>query len=274
MNEKRVLDKGFVRLVDSMGDDSRVVQAARVSYGEGTKTKRQDEALIDYLMRHRHTSPFEKVVFEFHVKAPIFVARQWMRHRTGSFNEVSARYSQMPEEFYEPRGWRLQAKDNKQGSEGRLDEPLNVLATVDYRGAVKAAWKAYSALLAKGVSREMARMVLPVSLYTEFYWTVNLHNLLHFLELRLDRHAQEEIRAYAQAILELIEPVVPVSVASWRKHRLEAVAFSADEMRVLRYELVSYDEGDDGERVEQAMRDQGMSESRQREFFAKLGLQG
>lgn len=213
---------GFVRLVDSMGSDARVVQAARVSYGPGTKTKRQDDKLIDYLMRNRHTSPFEKVVFEFHVKAPIFTARQWMRHRTGSYNEVSARYSEMKDEFHIPVTFHMQHERNKQGSGTPLKDGLQPVATTVYERAIREAYECYERLLDLGVSREEARMVLPVSLYTEFYWTVNLRNLLHFLELRLDPHAQANIREYAGLLLEFAREVAPVSVESWERHWKEA----------------------------------------------------
>lgn len=211
-----VLDHGFVRLVDHYGDDNRIVQAARVSYGAGTKTKRQDNALISYLMRNQHMSPFEMVDFTFHIKAPIFVARQWFRHRTASVNEISARYSVMADQFYTPDVARKQSTTNKQGSGDHVDDPQKCHDI--YQQAYQAAYSAYTALLEEGVSREQARLVLPVGLYTEFYWKQNLRNLLHLLQLRLDSHAQAEAQEYAQAILALIEPVAPATVQAWREY--------------------------------------------------------
>ncbi len=213
---QRVLDHGFVRLVDDYGSDARIVQAARVSYGDGTKTVREDAKLIDYLMRNQHMSPFEMVDFTFHIKAPIFVARQWFRHRTASVNEVSARYSVLPDQYYTPSPVLSQAIRNKQGSGEPIEQQHEALE--QYAAAYEAATTAYNSLLALGVSREQARLVLPVGIYTEFYWKQNLRNLLHFLQLRLDSHAQAEIRAYAQVILAMIEPIVPLSVDAWRRY--------------------------------------------------------
>lgn len=209
---------GFIRLVDSMGSDTRVVQAARVSYGQGTKTPGQDARLIDYLMRNGHTSPFEKVVFEFHVRAPIFTVRQWMRHRTGSFNEISARYTKLPDEFYLPPTFHEQGTTNKQGSGEPLQVATQAVAETIYKEALRVAYDAYRRLLDLGVSREEARMVLPVSTMTEFYWTVNLHNLLHFVKLRAHPHAQANIREYAEHALDLARTVAPVSVEAWERH--------------------------------------------------------
>ncbi|AYJ73916.1 thymidylate synthase [Thermus phage phiLo] len=243
MMEVKVLDKGFVRLVGHTTDfvdlkstgfddhylyrgfeipggytlDAQIVRAARVSYGKGTKTVREDEKLIRYLINNEHWSPFEMVEFKFHVKAPIFVARQWFRHRTASVNEVSARYSVVEDEYYVPEYWRLQDTKNKQGSVGRLDEEANGYATEVYLKVMEEAFRSYEELLASGVAREMARMVLPLSTYTQFYWKQDLRNLLHFLKLRLDPHAQWEIRQYAQAILSLIEPLVPLTVKAWKE---------------------------------------------------------
>ncbi len=189
-----VLDKGFVRLVDYMGGDARIVQAARVSYGEGTKTVRQDAGLIDYLLRNDHTSPFEQVVFTFHAKMPVFVARQWVRHRTARMNEISGRYSVMPDEFYVPDTADVaeQSSDNKQG---RASEPMAAAKADKVRDLIdsvhKTAFAGYQELLNEGTAREIARVVLPLSLYTEWYWQIDLHNLFRFLKLRLDVHAQK-----------------------------------------------------------------------------------
>lgn len=221
---RTVLDKGFVRLVDSMGDDSSIVQAARVSYGKGTKTKREDEKLIDYLYRHQHTSPFEMVEFKFHIKAPIFVARQWMRHRTASINEVSARYSVLPTEFYLPEVSRV-AKQHARMKQGSEDEPVE--NADEFRHDLEAVYQQcadlYTRMVEGGVSREIARIILPVSTYTEWYWKIDLHNLLRFLRLRLDITAQYEIRVYAEAILELIRDIVPVTVSVFEKYSLGGV---------------------------------------------------
>lgn len=217
-----VLDKGFVRLVDVMGDDQSIVRAARVSYGQGSKGDEADKKLINYLIKNRHTSPFESVTFTFHVKAPIFVFRQWHRHRTWSYNELSARYTEMKDEFYSPAEWRAQDTKNKQGSVIPLhNDALQYTSNLMYASAVLEAYKIYETLLAGGVAREMARMVLPVSLYSEMYATVDLHNLFHFLSLRLDPHAQYEIRVYAEAMVELITPHVPWAVTAWKERYLK-----------------------------------------------------
>lgn len=235
--EYRVLDKGFVRLVDYMGGDSRIVQSARVSYGEGTKTVSQDAGLIDYLMRHEHTSPFEQVQLTFHLKMPIFVARQWVRHRTARMNEVSGRYSIMPEEFYVPEAAYIapQSTDNKQG---RSNEPFSAEEAAKISDVLvagqEAAYKNYSALIEKGVARELARVNLPLSLYTEFYWQIDLHNLFHFLKLRLDSHAQYEIRAFAEVLLEITRAVAPLATKSFENNSMNSVTFNGEEMAELR----------------------------------------
>ena len=232
-----VLDKGFVRLVDYFGGDQRIVQSARVSYGEGTKSVSQDGALIDYLLRHQHTSPFEQVVMTFHVKMPIFVARQWVRHRTGRMNEVSGRYSIMKEEFYVPEAEKVspQSKDNKQGraSEAFDSETANKIINQLEEGQ-KSAYENYSELLDAGLAREIARINLPLSLYTEFYWEMDLHNLFHFLKLRLDSHAQYEIRVYAEVMLEMCKKVAPMATESFINHQNNGVNFSGEEMDALR----------------------------------------
>ncbi|MDR1637135.1 MAG: FAD-dependent thymidylate synthase [Treponema sp.] len=238
--EYPVLDKGFVRLVDYLGGDQRVVQAARVSYGEGTKAYREDAALIDYLLRHEHTSPFEQVVLTFHVKLPIFVARQWIRHRTARVNEISGRYSVMGNEFYipPPEDVALQSGDNKQG---RSTEALEAGQAEAVRKALEAgqreAYRAYSALVEQGIARELARINLPLSLYTEWYWQIDLHNLFHFLKLRLDPHAQKEIRLYAEVIFDIAKKIAPCCCDSFERHVLEAVSFSREEFAELKSRL-------------------------------------
>ena len=223
--------------MDYFGGDQRIVQSARVSYGEGTKSVSQDGALIDYLLRHQHTSPFEQVVMTFHVKMPIFVARQWVRHRTGRMNEVSGRYSIMKDEFYVPAEDKVapQSKDNKQGrateafDKATADKIINQLEE-----GQKEAYENYSELIDSGLAREIARINLPLSLYTEFYWEMDLHNLFHFLKLRLDSHAQYEIRVYAEVILEMCRKVAPMATESFINHMNHGVNFSGEEMEALR----------------------------------------
>ncbi|NLC92708.1 MAG: FAD-dependent thymidylate synthase [Treponema sp.] len=232
-----VLDKGFVRLVDYYGGDQRIVQSARVSYGEGTKSVSQDGALIDYLLRHQHTSPFEQVVMTFHVKMPIFVARQWVRHRTGRMNEVSGRYSIMKDEFYVPTAENIspQSKDNKQGRDLNPFEPQKANEIINsLEKGQESAFENYSSLLDDGLAREIARINLPLSLYTEFYWEMDLHNLFHFLKLRLDSHAQYEIRVYAEVLLEICKKVAPLATSSFINHMNKGVNFSGEEVEALR----------------------------------------
>jgi thymidylate synthase (FAD) len=220
-----------------LGTDDRIVQAARVSYGEGTKTVREDEGLIDYLLRNEHTSPFEQVVLTFHVKLPIFVARQWIRHRTARLNEISGRYSVMKDEFYrpDPADMAPQSADNKQGRSSESfpeAEALGMIQTL--RAGQEAAYADYQELIDRGLAREIARVNLPLSLYTEWYWQIDLHNLFRFLRLRLDGHAQKEIRQYARVLLELASAVCPRACASFRKHILEGKSFSGPELAALR----------------------------------------
>jgi thymidylate synthase (FAD) len=235
--EYKVLDKGFVRLVDYYGGDSRIVQSARVSYGQGTKTTREDAGLIDYLLRHEHTSPFEQVVLTFHVKMPIFVARQWIRHRTARLNEISGRYSVMQNEFYIPaqEDVALQSTNNKQG---RATEAATGIFSEKTRMLLKKgqedAYATYEELIQTGLAREIARVNLPLALYTEMYWQIDLHNLFHFLKLRLDSHAQKEIRDYAQTLLDITKKVAPLATSSFESHSLNAVKFSGDETEELR----------------------------------------
>jgi thymidylate synthase (FAD) len=230
MAQKNVLDKGFVRLVDHMPQrdlDASIVQAARVSYGDGTKSTRGDRGLIRYLLRHWHTTPFEMVEFKFHIKMPIYIARQHLRHRTASVNELSARYSVVPKEYYEPGTFRGQAVVNRQGSEGVVD----VQDRVDLP---EQAFNVYEQLLEQGVCREQARGVLPQSTYTEFYWKINLHNLMHYLQLRLDTHAQQEIREYAEAIYALVEPLVPITMEAFKDFRVNGMFLTGPEIDALR----------------------------------------
>ena len=226
---------GFVRLVDSMPThdvDGAVVQAARVSYADGTSQVRNNEGLIRYLLRHWHTTPFEMAVFKFHIKMPIFIARQHMRHRTGSVNEMSARYSVVPDEYFEPDEYRGQSSVNKQSSEGVVDlDPDLVKQVSENKGS---AFDIYKKLLDGGCSRELARCHLPQSTYTEFYWQMNLHNLMHYLHLRMEAGAQKEIRDYANAIYELVKPLAPLTMKAFKDFRLDAIHLSGPEIAAIR----------------------------------------
>ena len=210
------LDKGFVKLVEFMGGDQRAVDSARVSFGSVSKGTEQDKKLIGYLLANGHLSPFEHSVFQFHIKCPIFVARQWMRHRIASYNEISARYTEVHDEFYFPEVFRAQDRSNRQGSlpSSNLDQKKMLEL---YDKAVKASYAAYQELLDAGAAREMARMVLPVAQYTQFHWTINARSLLNFISLRADDHAQWEIRRYAEAIQEMFRARMPWTWEAWSK---------------------------------------------------------
>lgn len=214
---KRTLEgQGFIELVDSMGSDASIVKAARVSYDgdERERTEQQDAKLLRYLLKNKHTSPFEHVTLTFHVKAPIFVVRQWMRHRTWSFNEISARYTEVDQDYYVPDYWREQSSSNKQMSEGSF---ANAELSEGYMNALNRCWDVYHSLIDAGVAREMARMILPVSSFTRFYATVDLHNLLHFITLRKHEHSQNEIQEYARAMLDYAIQVAPITVGIWQE---------------------------------------------------------
>jgi len=248
-----VLDKGFVRLVDYLGGDERVVQSARVSYGEGTKSYREDAALIDYLLRNSHTSPFEQVVLTFHVKLPIFVARQWVRHRTARLNEISGRYSILKDDFYIPKAEdvALQSTDNKQGrSAEAIDPVLAEKIRSAFADAQKSAYASYSSLVDEGIARELARINMPLSIYTEWYWQIDLHNLFNFLKLRLDAHAQKEIRLYAEVLFEIVKNVAPRCCESFKKHILDGVRFSGEELAELKRRLNGESSGLTGKELE------------------------
>jgi thymidylate synthase (FAD) len=242
-----VLDHGFIRVIDYMGDDAAVVQAARVSYGAGTKKVREDAGLINYLMRHRHTSPFEMCELKIHVKMPIFVARQFLRHRVASANEVSGRYSILDREFYMPVPEQLatQAKTNRQGRGDVLSDAESARVLELLRDDAARAYGHYEEMLneidgqivdpeRQGLARELARMNLPVSLYTQLYWKMDLHNLLHFLNLRADAHAQYEIRVYAEAIIDVIKQWVPLTYAAFMDYRMGAYELSAKGLAAVR----------------------------------------
>ncbi len=214
--ETKVLDNGLVRLVDFMGGDVAVVQAARVSFGKGATDAERDRKLVHYLMANRHETPFEHSVFKFHIKCPIFVARQWFRHRMASYNEISGRYTTMKEEFCLPEVLRTQKGKNYQFED--LDAETNVELKERIRQQYQSAYELYKLLLARGVAKEHARIVLPLSLYTQFYWTINARALMNFLSLRLEEHAQLEIRQYAQVISKIFQQKMPWTFEAFHKY--------------------------------------------------------
>ena len=265
---KPVLDHGFVRVIDYMGDDAAICQAARVSYGKGTKSVQNDAGLIRYLMRHWHSTPFEMCEIKLHVKLPVFVARQWIRHRTANVNEYSARYSILDREFYipEPDSLAAQSVVNNQGRGQVLQgaEAARVLEIL--KSDSDRAYDNYEAMISDegqdGLARELARMNLPANIYTQWYWKVDLHNLFHFLRLRADSHAQYEIRVYAEAICEMVRDWVPAAYGAFEDYRLGGAVFSAKSVECLKRML-------DGEPVTQE--DSGMSKGEWREFEAAIG---
>jgi thymidylate synthase (FAD) len=270
---------GFIALIDAMPRlvpegqtaDFAIVQAARVSYGQGTKKVNEDRGLIRYLLRHRHTTPFEMLEFKFHIAMPIFVARQWIRHRTANVNEYSGRYSIMPDQFYRPtvEEVRKQSAANRQGGDERFAaseaEDLRTAADfIRYLEESEALYAKYQALTDKGVSREMARIGLPVSVYTQWYWKCDLHNILRFLSLRMDSHAQAEIRWYAQAMFAILEPIVPITMEAWRDYELESVRLTRLEVEAVR----ALGEGGSGQIATDNKREQAEWEAKRR----SLGL--
>ena len=235
----KCLDKGFVRLVDSMGGDDAIVQSARVSYGKGTSKVSQDRGLIRYLMRHRHTTPFEMVEFKFHCKMPIFVARQWVRHRTANINEYSLRYSEARDEFYfpDPDNIEFQSALNKQGRMGEVDSKLKHKVQKYFKEISQRSFEIYSELNEAGVARELARAILPVNLYTEWYWKNDLHNLLHFIGLRSDSHAQYEIRVFSDAMASFVKKVAPFAWEAYQDYAVKGMRFSKIEQIFLQKKL-------------------------------------
>lgn len=287
-----LLNHGFVGLIDSMGNDSSIVQAARVSYGDGTKKVSEDRGLIRYLLRNLHTTPLEMVTFKFHCKMPIFVARQWIRHRTASVNEYSGRYSVMVDEFYVPELENIlpQSTTNKQGRGGEMsmEDKLKVQKAVE--ASNMDCYARYQELLGndvndwnvfsddfEGLSREMARGVLSVNNYTEWYWKMDLHNLFHFLGLRMDSHAQYEIRVFANAMYDAIKPIVPFAAEAFEDYRLNSARMSRMEMELLRYmaaghswDVVKSVYGDGDEKS--VAKHFGLSAREMAEFKEKLNL--
>jgi thymidylate synthase (FAD) len=272
----QVLDHGFIRVIDYMGDDAAVVQAARVSYGRGTRRVSEDQRLINYLMRHRHTTPFEMCEIKFHVKLPIFVARQWIRHRTANVNEYSARYSILDKEFYVPAADHLgtQTTTNGQGRGEPLERAAAQRVLDLLRAEAERAYAGYAELLNEdaavkperpGLARELARMNLSLNFYTQWYWKTDLHNLMHFLSLRADAHAQYEIRAYADEILKILARWVPMTYAAFVEYRVQAALISKTGIEVIRRLLA-------GEAVDQ--KSSGLSAREWRELMALLGRPG
>jgi len=271
-----VLDHGVLRVIDYMGDDGAIVQAARVSYGKGTRKTLEDKGLIDYLMRHRHTTPFEMCEIKFHVKLPIFVARQWIRHRTANVNEYSARYSILDREFYIPAPDHLaaQSRINRQGRGAVLEglearKVLELLKTDSERCYASYEWMLNEDETGKqtdpervGLARELARMNLTINAYTQWYWKTDLHNLFHFLSLRADSHAQYEIRVYAEAMLEMVRRWVPLAFDAFKRYRLGGVHLSAGGLAIVKRLLA-------GEKV--AQEGSGLSAREWRELMAALG---
>lgn len=261
------LDHGFVRLIDYMGDDSAIVQAARVSYGKGTKSVSNDRGLLRYLIRNRHTSPFEMNEIKLHVKMPIFVARQWIRHRTANVNEVSARYSVLDKEFYlpAPKDMAVQSKNNKQGRGNVLKAEQSAIALNLLKQDALGAYDTYEKLLGEefGLARELARMNLPVNWYTQWYWKIDLHNLLHFLSLRMDAHAQYEIRVFADAIGSLVADWVPLVWEAFQDYRLGGTFISKQEIEILRLTLQG---------KQPTYKDSGVSKREWRNLCNKFGL--
>jgi thymidylate synthase (FAD) len=263
-----VLDHGLVRVIDYMGDDSAIVQAARVSYGAGTKHVQNDEGLIRYLMRHWHSTPFEMCEIKLHIKLPVFVARQWIRHRTANVNEYSARYSILDREFYIPEPSQLAAQSviNNQGRGEVLqgEEAARVLEILKSDAA--RSYDNYEAMLSQegqaGLARELARMNLPMNIYTQWYWKTDLHNLFHFLRLRADAHAQYEIRVYAEQMARITADWVPLAYAAFEDYRMGGVTLSGKAIEVLKRRLA-------GQVVEQET--SGMSKGEWREFMEVWG---
>ncbi len=247
----KVLDYGFVRVIDYMGDDSSIVQAARVSYGKGTKKLNQDKSLINYLLSHKHSTPFEMNEIKFHIKLPIFVARQWIRHRTANVNEYSARYSILDREFYMPKKVDLkpQSKSNNQGRSGELSEDEKNEYIKIIKETSSKSFQSYKELLNVdeeeqkidtkkiGIARELARMTLPLNTYTQWYWKIDLHNLMHFLALRYDYHAQYEIRVYAKIMLDILKKWVPLTYEAFVNNRLNSESISADGIKFIKSKI-------------------------------------
>lgn len=242
-NQVNVLDKGYVILVDYLGTDSSITNAARVSYNNaGVTDEDKNRGLINYLMKHRHTSPFEQCVMTFECKMPIFVAREWVRHRTARLNEMSGRYTQLPFEVYTPTEERIkgQGKSNKQGSEGEVSTEAKQTFLALHEENVNKVYGDYASILESGIAKEVARIDLPLSIYTKWVWQCDLHNLFHFLRLRCDANAQWEIRQFASAISEIVRDAFPLAYEAFDEHVLQAVTFSKSDFEALREYVVNH----------------------------------
>jgi len=285
MKEKYVdiLDHGFVGLIDVMGEDESIDQAARVSYGKGTRKVSNVRGLVRYLMRHRHTTPTEMLEFKFHCKMPIFVARQWVRHRTANINEYSARYSILDNEYYVPEREHM-APQSTTNNQGRSEELLEEHVYDQYKERIiensERAYNLYERLLNEeenpkhnpyvpGIARELARMVLPINFYTQWYWKIDLHNLFHFLSLRMDAHSQWEIQVYAKAMYELIKPYCPLACEAFEDYNLNGVHFSKQEFKILKDIMKTHDGFKD---IDDCVNEVGLSKREAREFFDKFDL--
>lgn len=266
MNKIEVLNHGYVELLETMGTDTTPAESARVSYAKGTKSINDDRALIRYLIRNKHTSPLEMVEFKFRLKMPIFVARQHIRHRTANVNEVSYRYSVVEDEYFIPETLHTQSKENKQCSSEEVVEgdvsQSDMLSWIEETS--NGAFDTYHALIEQGVSREIARTVLPLSIYTTMIWKIDMHNLFHYLKLRLHSHAQKEIRVYAQAMYDLIKPDFPICCEAFEDYVLDACTFSAQEMRFLRSHIQIQ------ELIKTLNMSSRLSEKEKKEFLLKL----
>ena len=260
MNEVKIHEHGFVKLLDTMGSDESIENCARISYGEGTRKVSETRNLIRYLMRHKHTSPFEHGEVQFHLKLPIFVMRQLVRHRTANINEYSGRYSEMSSDFYVPDSayLKLQSQSNKQGR--GEPHPSPGLIHFEYNRTHDGAWVTYENLLREDISREIARCVLPVSNYTEVVWKSDLHNFLHMVNLRADSHAQQEIQDYANAMYSMVKPKFPITCEAWEDYVRDAQTFSKEEMRILKENLQG----------SWTMDNYGLSKRERTEFLEKL----
>jgi len=276
-NARRVHDNGFVVLVDHMGSDQDIAEAARISYGQGTKTINDDRNLIRYLMRHQHTTPFEMCEVKFMIKMPIFIMRQLVRHRTASINEYSGRYSEMSDEFYIPGGQYLapQSQTNRQGRDGEMDASTKARVLARMQHVSRVSYDEYQNQLEDDLSRELARITLPLNNYTIIYWKANLKNFLHMVRLRADSHAQQEIQDFANAMYELARPLFPIACEAWEDYQLNGMYLSRQEVEMLRVmtdkeKWLSYA---NGQRDDKGLR--GKFEISQREldeFRSKFGL--
>lgn len=273
-----VLNHGFVYLVDYMGNDAAIEQAARVSYGAGTRQVSETRGLIRYLLRHAHTTPFEMVEVKFHAKMPIFVARQWIRHRTANVNEMSARYSVLPDQFYVPESEviQLQSENNKQGRGEAADDETREETQRFLAMDAHQAYEHYTEMIERGVARELARSNLPVSIYTEWYWKIDLHNLMHFLRLRLDSHAQHEIQVFGRAMAKIVSEAFPLAWEAFEDYVLYSEKFSKIELEVLKEFLrASLSDQDNAATITRITQNLGMTNSRElSELFDKFKTLG